>query len=68
MQNVIFKKYQNTDSKNKKILFLFFRPTDLLFIYLFIYFFAVLSVDQKINVVSPKHNDYRAGFAFKLGV
>ena len=64
MQNVIFKKHQNTDSKNKIILLLFFRPT----FYLFIYFFAVLSVDQKINVVSPKHKDYRAGLTFNLGV
>ena len=42
MQNIIFKK--NTDPGNQIIIFLFSRPT---------LFFAVLSVDQKINLVSP---------------
>ena len=52
MQNIIFLK--NTDPKNQIILFLSCRLTDPIS-------FAVLLVDQKINLVSPfiKRLDYK---------
>ena len=48
MQKLLLK---NIDPKNQIILFLFFRPTNPIL-------FAVLPVDQKINLVSPYKYTY----------
>ena len=52
MEIIIFNK--NTDPKNQISLFLFCRPT----LFFFIFFFAVLPVDQKINLVLPNLISY----------
>ena len=54
MEIIIFNK--NTDPKNQISLFLFCRPTGRP--YFFFFFFAVLPVDQKINLVLPNLISY----------
>ena len=54
MEIIIFNK--NTDPKNQISLFLFCRPTGRP--YFFLFFFAVLPVDQKINLVLPNLISY----------
>ena len=55
MEIIIFNK--NTDPKNQISLFLFCRPTGRPYFF-FIFFFAVLPVDQKINLVLPNLISY----------
>ena len=57
MQNIFFSKKKNTDPKNQ--IFLFCRPTDPIF-------FAVLPLDQKINLVSCNAFHVLVGSFFEI--